>query len=314
MRTQLLVTVTAALLAVAQPSQAQDEGRLRKELEGKRVTLKIEMPATSAGVDIFPGTGRPLDFQKYGSRLKDNGVAIKSGEGALITKVKVKGEHIEVHLNGGGYGTFGDALNEMNNQGADSGMAQQAMIANQRTQRAAAGSRFNLRYPNGVTSDEATVGVVVRALEEYATFPVGLGEPAPTPGPAVAARGSVSAESAVEPVRKGMSGSEVAEAVGAPVGTATNGQIVSRRYRSAGGAYEVDFVNDVAVAVRAMSTSSGPTLKKGLTLSEVEQIAGQPTASTTNDKIVTNKYNWQDGVLEADFYSGVLVAYRISSK
>ena len=42
--------VVAGLLA--HPLHAQDEARLRKALEGKRITLKMDMPATSEGVDV----------------------------------------------------------------------------------------------------------------------------------------------------------------------------------------------------------------------------------------------------------------------
>jgi hypothetical protein len=121
-------------------------------LEGERVTLQIDMPATSDGVDVFPGTSRPLDFEEYANRLKSTGTAYRQGEKTIITKVKVKGKNIEIHLGGGGFGTFDDELGDLfRNQGADSGAAQQAKIANERTQRLAAGSRFNLRYQNGVT-------------------------------------------------------------------------------------------------------------------------------------------------------------------
>jgi len=55
---------------------AQDEAPLRRALEGKRVTVKIDMPATQEGVDVFPGSSRPIDFPKLSGRLKSTGVAI----------------------------------------------------------------------------------------------------------------------------------------------------------------------------------------------------------------------------------------------
>ena len=53
MRLATLLT-GAMVLAIATSSRlhAQDEGRLRKALEGKRITLKMDMPATSEGVDV----------------------------------------------------------------------------------------------------------------------------------------------------------------------------------------------------------------------------------------------------------------------
>jgi hypothetical protein len=235
--------VGALLLATALPLHAQDEARLKKALEGKRITLKLDMPATSEGVDVFPGSGRAVDYDKVGKRMKKHGVALKDGEAARITKIKVKENLIEIQLNGGGYGTFGDGVGQLiKNQAADSGTAQQMKYQNIRTEKLAAGSRFNLRYPNGVDADALTPAGVVQALEEYAEFPAGT------------------------------------------------------------------------VTVTQASYSSSSTVRKGMSLEEVEQLAGKPTSSKTKDQIITNTYRWQDGTLEADFFNGVLVGYRMSSK
>lgn len=96
------------LLSLAAPLTAQSEADLRRHFEGKRVTLRIDMPGTEQGVDIYPGTERPLDYPRYASRLKDHGTAIEAGEDAMITKIRVKSSHIEFQLDGGGYGTMGD--------------------------------------------------------------------------------------------------------------------------------------------------------------------------------------------------------------
>jgi hypothetical protein len=40
--------------------------------------------------------------------LKDYGSAIKAGQSAIVTKIRVKSKHVEFQLDGGGYGTFGD--------------------------------------------------------------------------------------------------------------------------------------------------------------------------------------------------------------
>lgn len=96
------------LLSLAAPITAQSEADLRRHFEGKRVTLRIDMPGAEQGVDIYPGTERPLDYPRYASRLKDHGTAIEAGEDAMITKIRVKSSHIEFQLDGGGYGTMGD--------------------------------------------------------------------------------------------------------------------------------------------------------------------------------------------------------------
>jgi len=96
------------LVLAAAPLRAQSEAQLKHYFEGKRVTLKIAMPGTEEGVDIHPGTDRPLDYPRYADRLKDHGTAIPAGKDAMITKIRVKSKHIEFQLDGGGYGTMGD--------------------------------------------------------------------------------------------------------------------------------------------------------------------------------------------------------------
>jgi hypothetical protein len=96
------------LVLAAAPLRAQSEVQLRQYFEGKRVTLKLAMPGTEKGVDIYPGADRPLDYPRYADRLKDDGTAIRAGDDAMITKIRVKSKHIEFHLDGGGYGTMSD--------------------------------------------------------------------------------------------------------------------------------------------------------------------------------------------------------------
>jgi hypothetical protein len=102
--------VLLVLIAPGVPGrlQAQSEIALKEHFEGKRITVKLAMPGTESGVDIYPGAARPLDYTRYADRLKDNGTAIRAGEHALVTKIKVKSKLIEVQLDGGGYGTMGD--------------------------------------------------------------------------------------------------------------------------------------------------------------------------------------------------------------
>jgi hypothetical protein len=301
----LAVTITAVLAA-------QDEAHLRRALEGKRVTVKIDMPATQEGVDVFPGSSRPIDFPKLSGRLKKNGVAIKDGESSMVTKVKVKDDLIEIQLGGGGYGTSGDVLGSLlTNQGADSGTAQQAKIANERVARLAAGSRFNMRYPNGVSPDDLTPEAVVRALAEYAAF---SGIPVAQEAPPQAATSAPATPGANE-VRKGLSAEEVQKILGVPVSSSTNGQVTTNVYRAASGSgtAEVDYFNGVAVDVRQRQAAASTGIRKGMSLDEVERLAGKPFDKKGNGPVTTHKYRWQDGVLEADFVNGVLVAYRIVS-
>lgn len=96
------------VVAIAAPAPAQNEQALRAFFEGRRVTLKIDMPGSSDGVDVHVDASRALDYREYGDRLKEYGTAIRSGDAAVVTLVKLKKDLIEVQLGGGGFGTFGD--------------------------------------------------------------------------------------------------------------------------------------------------------------------------------------------------------------
>jgi hypothetical protein len=103
----LLLSVALVLVTVVSAS-AQTESRLKSYFEGMRVEVKIDMPATKDGINVYPERDQSVDFNRYGDLLKDNGIAVREGDRIMITKVKVKDKHIEFQLGGGGYGTFGD--------------------------------------------------------------------------------------------------------------------------------------------------------------------------------------------------------------
>ena len=96
------------LAALARPVFAQTEAQIRSYFEGQTIRVKLDMPGTSEGVDVYPGTSQPIDYPKHASRLKRFGTAYRRGEEALVTKLKVKNDLIEFQLGGGGFGTFGD--------------------------------------------------------------------------------------------------------------------------------------------------------------------------------------------------------------
>jgi hypothetical protein len=89
-------------------ASAQTENDLKNYFEGKRVEVKIDMPATKDGINIFPERARPLDYSRYASLIKNYGLSVLEGDRIMITKIKVKDKHVEFQLGGGGYGTFGD--------------------------------------------------------------------------------------------------------------------------------------------------------------------------------------------------------------
>ena len=98
--------VRACLFSLIAPMVAWCQ--LAGAFEAKRVVVKIDMPATHDGVDLFPEREQPLELRTYQSRLKQFGIAVRNGDSILVTKVKVKDKTVEFHLGGGGYGTFWD--------------------------------------------------------------------------------------------------------------------------------------------------------------------------------------------------------------
>lgn len=89
-------------------SFAQSEEELKRYFEGREVVLRIDMPATKDGVNVYTNKENPFDYSQYASRLRESGTSIRKGEAIMITKVKIKGNHIEFQLGGGGYGVMGD--------------------------------------------------------------------------------------------------------------------------------------------------------------------------------------------------------------
>ena len=150
------------------------------------------------------------------------------------------------------------------------------------------------------------------ALGEYATVSGIAIVPEATPTPTAAA---TSPTPGTNDVRKGQSAEEIQKILGVPVSSSTNGPVTTSAYRatSGSGTVEVDYFNGVAVDVRQRQAAASTGIRKGMSLDEVERVAGKPFDKKSNGPVTTHKYRWQDGVLEADFVNGVLVAYRIVS-
>jgi hypothetical protein len=100
--------VAVVLAAAAAPAHAQTEWDLKKAFEGQFVIVKMDMPATQRGVDLYPDREPSVDFRAYSARVREFGVALKPGDRIMVTTVRVKKKNIEFQLGGGGYGVFGD--------------------------------------------------------------------------------------------------------------------------------------------------------------------------------------------------------------
>jgi hypothetical protein len=104
----IAAAAVSMLTAFAASVAAQDENAFKAYFEGRRITLRMDMPGSADGVDIQVDPPRSIDYKKYRENLKRYGVAINSGDSSRVTLVKLKGNLIEFQIGGGGFGTFGD--------------------------------------------------------------------------------------------------------------------------------------------------------------------------------------------------------------
>src|SRR5262245_38496962 len=118
-RRHSIVAAIATLLTCAPAAFAQDEAALKSAFERQRVTVRIDMPGSDDGVDIRVQTGVvsgiSMDLPRYRNDLKRYGTAIRAGDSAMVTLIKLKKDLIEFQLDGGGFGTFGDNTSTTSN-------------------------------------------------------------------------------------------------------------------------------------------------------------------------------------------------------
>jgi hypothetical protein len=291
-----------ALLLLASPVLAQSEAALKQSFEGRMVTVKLAMPGTENGVDIYPLDSRPLDYTRYADRLKDYGTAIKAGEQVMVTKIKVKSKLIEFQLGGGGYGTAGDEtsstvsttstpktkreqnleaelkretdpakrramkeeLDDLRQEREREDARNRAAVAeaeehrkqNIRQRRLEGGSRFNIRYREGVPSTLLTPQSIKRVLAEYVKF-------------------DAAADSAV-----------AASPAGLPLADPRPPRPARRLYKG--------------MLLEQADAALGPARKS------TERMEGRL-------KVVTRTYPSDDGVMTAEFVEGVLFRYTLKS-
>ncbi|HEU0122415.1 MAG TPA: hypothetical protein VFQ91_17930 [Bryobacteraceae bacterium] len=98
--------IRAFFLAITIASASEAE--LQRALVNRQVTLRLDMPGTHEGVNLHIDRDQPLDQTQHEKFLADFGVAIPQGRRAAITALHIKSSVIEVHIDGGGFGTYGD--------------------------------------------------------------------------------------------------------------------------------------------------------------------------------------------------------------
>ncbi len=102
-RNFLIAIFTVAACSHLAYSQETPEDRIKRSLEGRQMLIKMDMPATDVGIDVFvEDTVLTIDQDKYNKLIRENGVAIKQGSRPRITAVRFAGGGIELDLDGGG--------------------------------------------------------------------------------------------------------------------------------------------------------------------------------------------------------------------
>ena len=79
-----------------------DEDALRRALEGRVVAPRLDMPATTGGVNVYPHRRLPLDHGEIARDIARYGVGVPRGRAVRVTRIKVKGKHVEFQLGAGG--------------------------------------------------------------------------------------------------------------------------------------------------------------------------------------------------------------------
>jgi hypothetical protein len=91
-----ILLILLIISSIGLTASAQSESDLKEYFEGKQVIFRIDMPATSEGVNIYPERSQSLNYNQYHKRLRNHGASIHRGELAAITNVTIKNKHIEV--------------------------------------------------------------------------------------------------------------------------------------------------------------------------------------------------------------------------
>lgn len=99
-----LVAAAPSVRAAAPPSARA----LRQEMTGALVLVKLDMPATSRGLEVWPDRSNPIDEKLYLARIKD-GIALHAGETTWVSDIRVSSKSIDVLFGGGGYNYIMDA-------------------------------------------------------------------------------------------------------------------------------------------------------------------------------------------------------------
>ncbi|MEP7325543.1 MAG: hypothetical protein ABI836_06320 [Gemmatimonadota bacterium] len=274
---------------------AQNEAALRRAFEGTSVVVRIDMPGTSSGVNVWPGQDMPVDFPDVAEKLKKYGTSLRMGDAVMVTKVKVKDDLIEFQLGGGGYGTFGDDTGNSSGGGTEVGETNAEKVLSD-------------------SIDHSTSSGQKRRMQRDLDEMRSRREQQNTRARADAAQAEEVRESNLRGRRvEGGARFNLRFRAGVPPEVLTPAglrQALSRYVDFAGGA-------GGGVAAPATGGVAGVgTIRKGLTLEEVERLLGPALTASESDEcalhVMKRTYRKDGQRTTAKFVSGVLVEYTIS--
>lgn len=287
---RLPVCLLPVCLGVAAPAHAQSEAALKDFFEGKSVRVKIDMPATQQGIDVYPDARRAINFEEYSTRVKASGISIKSGESVVVTRVRLKDKNIEFHLGGGGYGTSGDDT---------TGSAYTASTPKSNREK-------DLEKLVKSEKDSARKKQLQRELDDLRA--ARAREDARNQAASSAAAEAKKTRIAESRLHSG-SRFNIRYQEGIPPGLGPDGIM-----RALAEYVEFPFV----AGAQSPAPARPGTIRKGMTLSEVEAAFGRPEKTTERSegslKVLTATYLKDDQRITAEFVEGVLIKYSISSR
>ena len=296
-----LVALTAYQVA------GQDQAALSQSFEGKQVTVKMDMPGSQTGVDIYPNKPQPLDTKSYAARLKSFGVSLRNGDTVMITKVKVKKDLIEFQLGGGGYGTVTDITDEaVHFQPAEKSMREKELENQVNKETDDNRRRSLLRELDDLKRDRERQDRRRRAAAEQ--------------------------DADLRRIKIAQGRERGGSRFNIRVKTQVIGDSITPQFVMNALAQYITFTPDVSgpnesrtterlgSATEQMPLNSNPvqSLRKGLTRAQVETLFGPPIEShdqVANGLAITNcTYQTAAQTVQADFVNGVLVQYTVSSR
>ncbi len=301
----------------------QSPEALSQFFEGKQVTMKLDMPGTQKGIEIYPDRPQPLDARSYASRMKDNVMSIRNGDTATITKIKVKSDNIEFQLGGGGYGTAGDETDASVHFKPAEKSSHEKELEDQLSKETDDDRRRSLsRELDDLRRDRERQDRRDRAAAEE--------DAAARTDRILAARRRGGSRFNIH-FDKRMSSQaltpqvimeDLAPYVGFPVetfGPNTSAPSAAARSESANpGQAQPPAALQTPAPPPAPTGDLSKSLKKGLTRAQVEALFGPPveTHDRTQDNltITTCKYQSASETVQADFANGVLIQYTVSSR